>query len=351
MFRVFEGSTADEVWTKVASAFRRGEGSDQSSRAGNTRELLHSAMSISDPTQRWVTSRVPAINPAFAIAETIWILTARNDSAFLNYFNRQLPEYAGHGKTYHGAYGYRLRRHFGIDQIERAYQALNSNPQTRQVTLQIWDSRIDLPSPTGEEASPDIPCNVASILKVRRGRLEWMQILRSNDLYRGLPYNIVQFTTLQEILAGWLGISVGEYNQISNSLHVYVRDLARVEKARLTESLAHVRNSDCLTLPKDESERSFAQLSEHVQTIIDQRISAEALMLNVQRVNLGQSFRNMLCVLSAEGCRRRGSLDIAREIMVECSNPVYKVLFDRWLDRVSRNSKSISEQSDMAVGL
>ncbi|MEK6287791.1 MAG: thymidylate synthase [Acidobacteriota bacterium] len=349
MFRVFEGSTADEVWAKAASAFRRGDGTDQSSRAGDTRELLHSAMSISNPIQRWVISRVPAINPAFAIAETIWIMTGRNDSAFLNYFNRRLPEYAGHGDTYHGAYGYRLRHHFGIDQIERAYQALNSKPHTRQVTLQIWDSRIDLPSPTGQEASPDIPCNVASILKVRRGRLEWMQILRSNDLYRGLPYNIVQFTTLQEILAGWLGIGVGEYNQISNSLHVYARDLPRIEKASLTGSLADVRNTDSLTLPKDESEKSFAQLSENVQTIIDQRISAEALMLNVRRVSLGQAFRNMLCVLSAEGSRRRGSVDIAREIMAECSNPVYKVLFDRWLDRVLGNSKPLSEQNDRVM--
>ena len=337
MFRVFDGKTADEVWRKAAYAFQRGDGADQSSRSGATRELLHSAMSISDPTQRWVTSRVPTINPAFAIAETIWLITGRNDSAFLNYFNRQLPNYAGHSSTYHGAYGHRLRYHFGIDQLERAYQALSSKPDTRQVTLQIWDARIDLPGPKGEEVSPDIPCNVGAILKVRSGKLEWMQILRSNDLYLGLPYNIVQFTTLQEVLAGWLGIQLGEYNQISNSLHVYVRDLTRIKQVLFSDCCADDLNIDSLALPKRESERSFADLSGNIESIIDEGVSAATLIRNVRRATSAPAFRNMLCVLSAEGSRRRGSLDIAREIMAECTNPCYGLLFDRWLLRAAEN--------------
>ncbi|MGH9905438.1 MAG: thymidylate synthase, partial [Pyrinomonadaceae bacterium] len=205
MFQLFEGQTADEVWGNVAKAFRSGEGTAQPSRAGQTREILHSAMSISDPIQRWITSRTPPINPAFAIAEAIWIISGRNDSAFLNYFNSQLPKYAGDGETYHGAYGYRLRHNLQIDQLDRAYQTLKGKPNSRQVVLQIWDGRIDLPTSSGVEASTDVPCNLMSILKVRNGKLEWMQIMRSNDVYRGLPYNIVQFTTLQEVLAGWLG--------------------------------------------------------------------------------------------------------------------------------------------------
>src|SRR5437870_303608 len=124
MFRVFEGQSADSVWCEIAHAFRNGEGTVQPSRIGEMREILHSAMSISNPTQRWITSRVPTINIAFALAEVVWILTGRNNSAFLNYFNRQLPKYAGLGVTYHGAYGRRLRSHLGIDQLQRAYEVL-----------------------------------------------------------------------------------------------------------------------------------------------------------------------------------------------------------------------------------
>jgi len=343
MFRVFEGRTADEVWRTVALAFRRGEGTEQSSRAGDTRELLHSAMSLSEPTQRWVTSRFPPINPAFAIAETIWIITGRNDSAFLNYFNRQLPKFAGHRENYHGAYGYRLRHHLGIDQIERAYQALKFKPQSRQAVLQIWDGRIDLPSDTGEEADADVPCNVLSILKVRRGRLEWMQILRSNDLYRGLPYNLVQFTTLQEVLAGWLDVALGEYNQISNSLHVYCSDIEYLNNSVSYEPGEDLRNTDSLAFPKEESERWFRELADQVQLIINEDVLVDALMLNLRQFNAPEAYRNMLCVLSAEGARRRGRPETADEIMSDCTNPVFRHLFDRWILRFQKDLKSAPE--------
>lgn len=329
MFRVFEDRTADQVWQKVATAFCNGDGTTmQLSRAGQTLEILHSAISIADPIQRWVTSRYPPINPAFAIAEVVWLMTGRNDSAFLNYFNRQLPKYAGDGMTYHGAYGFRLRRHLSIDQLDRAYQALKSKPYTRQVVLQIWDGAVDMPDGFGEEAAPDIPCNIVSILKVRGGKLEWMQILRSNDLYRGLPYNFIQFTTLQEIIAGWLDLEVGQYNQISNSLHVYHSDLERIETFSPNPMPA---NTDTLFFPKIECEKHFRELETKVETIINDDIPADVLNRLVFQCKLPEAFRNMLCILCAEGARRRRQLSVATEIMNYSTNSLYKQLFDNWL--------------------
>lgn len=339
MFRVFEGETADTVWCEVSNAFRNGEGSVQQSRIGQMREILHSAMSICDPTQRWITSRIPTINVAFALAEVVWILTGRNDSAFLNYFNRQLPRFAGKGVTYHGAYGSRLRSHLGIDQLQRAYEVLSAKPSSRQVVLQIWDSRIDLPSDCGEEASTDIPCNVASILKVRDGKLEWMQIMRSNDLYRGLPYNIVQFTTMQEVMAGWLGLELGEYNQISNSLHVYEQDLERVKHSRPGPL---VINSDSLAFSKRESDEYFQELANKIEITIDEGIPANTLLETLRHSTLPQSFRNMLCVLCAEGARRRHQEHLIHDLMLDCTNPVYKQLYDHWLIRCGVKEDSIT---------
>jgi thymidylate synthase len=289
-------------------------------------------MSIRDPSQRWVVSRQPPINVAFAIAEVVWILTGRNDSAFLNYFNRQLPKYAGHGDTYHGAYGYRLRRHFGIDQLERAYKVLKAKSDSRQVVLQIWDGRSDLPDSSGKEASTDIPCNIVSILKVRDEKLEWMQILRSNDIYRGLPYNLVQFTTLQEIVAGWLGLKLVEYNQISNSLHVYEHDLEYISGPPPDQLAANV---DSLAFPKEESDEYFNELAHNVETIINEAISANELVSMVRVSNLPQSLRNMLAILCAEGVRRRLQKGVLNDVMNECTNPVYNYLYKCWLLRLS----------------
>jgi thymidylate synthase len=339
MFRVFDGRTADEVWSEVANAFLNGEGTTQSSRAGQTREILHSAMSINNPAQRWVTSRQPPINIAFAIAEVVWIISGRNDAAFLNYFNRQLSNYAGRGDTYHGAYGHRLRYHLGFDQLERAYQVLKAKPDSRQAVLQIWDGKKDLPNNFGEEASTDVPCNIVSILKVRDGKLEWMQILRSNDIYRGLPYNLVQFTTLQEIIAGWLGLKIGEYNQISNSLHVYEKDL---EYISISAPNRLAVNTDSIAFPKEESDEYFNELTNNIETIINQNVQADRVVSMVRESKLPQSLRNMLAILGAEGVRRRLQQDIIDDIMNECTNPVYGHLYERWLLRCGINKKNVA---------
>src|SRR5437879_1150771 len=111
------------------------------------------------------------MNIAFALEEVVWIMAGRNDSSFLNYYNTELPKYCGNGPIYHGAYGHRLRKRFGIDQVVRAYEALRRNPDSRQVVIQIWDSIVDLPAADGKPSSEDIPCNIVAMLKVRDKQL------------------------------------------------------------------------------------------------------------------------------------------------------------------------------------
>ena len=86
---------------------------------------------------------------------------------------------------------------------------------------------LDFPSDNGLPVADDIPCNICSMLKVRNGRLEWSQIMRSNDIFLGLPHNFVQFMTLQEVLAGWIGIEPGTYTHFADSLHLYEKNAER----------------------------------------------------------------------------------------------------------------------------
>lgn len=329
MFRAFEGKTADEAWRSIASAVCRNDGvSVQASRNGRTREILHATISISNPRQRWVESRNPPMSVAFALAEVVWILSGRNDSAFLNYFNRGLPKFCGDGPAYHGAYGHRLRKHLKFDQLNRAYHSLRNKAESRQVVLQIWDGAIDMPAETGEPQSADIPCNLMSILKVRNGTLEWMQIMRSNDIFRGLPYNFVQFTILQEIMAGWLGLEVGDYNHLSDSLHVYDSDFSKIQDVT---PIAISETDDSLALPKAESDAALAELERHCDAIVDERIGGQSLLNLVVKTSLPPAFRSILCVLAAEGARRRREPQIADAIMAQCRSFTLARLYGRWV--------------------
>jgi thymidylate synthase len=328
----FEGGTADEVWIEAASRFSSGEGvAQQGSRSGETDEVLHAAFEMRDPRQRWIVSRTPALNPAFALAEVVWIVQGRQDSAFLNYWNSKLPEYAGKGEAYDGAYGYRLRHNFGMDQLERAYHTLKNNPETRQVVLQIWDSGRDLPEKNGSPRSEDVPCNVTSLLKVRNGKLEWAQILRSNDLYRGVPHNFVQFTSLQEVLAGWLDIKVGTYTHFADSLHVYAHERETVYPPREIEAKP---NTDTLSLSKSDSDRCFEGLASRVDSFTAANLDRSEHRDATAWKEAPEAIQNMLYVFSAEAARRREWPDLAHDAMGRCSNPAFTQIWDRWWDRV-----------------
>ena len=331
MIHIFEGDSADQVWQMAESRLSNANGIQaQRSRIGATKELLHVGFAIQDPRQRWVISRDPAMNPAFAIAEVVWILSGRNDSAFLNFWNSKLPEYAGHRSAYHGAYGFRLRHHFKVDQLERAYHTLKNNPDSRQVVLQIWDTKADLPDEKGLPVAEDIPCNVCSLLKVRNGKLEWLQIMRSNDLYRGLPYNFVQFTYLQEIIAGWLGLELGSYNQLSDSLHIYQKDTPRFHAIN---SIAPEKNADMLDLTKNESDLVFADMSRHIETFSNKQLMRDELLALASPVSLPQAYKNLLLVVAAESARRRGWVEVIQAVIKDCTNYALVQAWQRWFNR------------------
>lgn len=330
MLAQFQGETADEIW-RQAAAVLTGKGSylRQASRLGATRELLHSTFYLRDPRQRWVLSRRPALNPAFAIAEVVWILLGRNDAGFLNFWNPLLPKFAGKGETYNGAYGHRLRVNMGIDQLERAYHVLTSNPSSRQVILQIWDGALDLPNENGSPRSEDIPCNVVAMPKVREGRLEWLQVMRSNDLFLGTPHNFIQFTTLQEVMAGWLGLEVGSYVQVSDSLHLYEHDMTKVQIAC---SPPTVRNPDRLGLPKSDSDSVLRAMGAAMDRLRDPAMSRSEFHSTCEQ-DLPLGWQNLLRVTAADAARRRGWIEEMTAAAASCGNEVLRTVWRSWAGR------------------
>ncbi|GBE22654.1 MAG TPA: thymidylate synthase [Actinobacteria bacterium] len=330
--RVFSGQTADEVWGAARDALDTDpEVGVQSSRNGPTRELMHIVFDIADPLQRWVNSREPAINPAFALAEVLWIISGSRDLAFLEFWHRDIAKYVGAAEEVHGAYGWRLRHHFGVDQLWSAADALIADPAGRQVVLQIWDPALDLPTAAGSRAE-DIPCNVTAMLKVRGGRLEWTQFCRSNDLFRGVPYNFVQFTSLQEIMAGWIGVEVGGYRHWSDSLHRYETDPIAVASSTTDQP----PNIDTVALSRDQSITELSEVTSRARRMTGDTATLEGIQQLALSYDGCVGFRNWLAVLGAEAARRRGAIELARSLGNECSNPALARAWSRWQARVGK---------------
>lgn len=334
VFTCFEGQTADDVWRAIQESFILGDGwcHAQPSRGGSTHEILHAGLTVTDPRQRWVVSRSPALNPAFALAEMVWIVTGRNDASFLLSFFPGLTEYQGPGPIYEGAYGSRLRQNFGYDQLERAYHALKANGESRQVVLQIWDSSKDMPDDKGQPARKDIPCNIFSLLKIRDGALHWTQVMRSNDVYRGLPYNFVQFTSLHELMAGWLGVELGPYHHLSDSLHVYENTAKHV---RFAANATAAENTDRLEFTMEDTFDLFRELAKRVDEIISLDTKPNDFVRRATWSDAPLAIRNIFSVMVAELARRSEARDEAEEIVDSCKNPALRQMWASWSARTT----------------
>ena len=123
---------------------------------------------------------------------------------------------------FYGAYGGRLHGQIG-DLVQR----FREDPDTRQGVLSIYDGTRDL-----SQHKRDIPCTVSVQFLMRNGRLHMHVNMRSNDIWLGTPYDLVQFSILQLTLAQALDLAPGCYRHTVGSLHLYERD---VEKARQVE--------------------------------------------------------------------------------------------------------------------
>jgi thymidylate synthase len=345
-------ATADMAWREAARQVRD-HGTVQPGRDQPTRELLHVAFTLEDPRQRLVFAR--PFNPALAVAEVIWLLSGGNSSDFLISWNPGMRRYVDGAidtRVLHGAYGHRLGsrpRLSGdveralrvstntasppIDQLRAAYETLCFDPDSRQVVLQIWDANRDLPNPGARSA--DVPCNLLGHLMIRSGRLEWLQVMRSNDLMWGTPINFVQFTCLQEIVAGWLGIDVGNYVHVSDSLHVYERHWAELDSLDLDQqqdAAVPANRADLRITGYNEWEEVWESVAGATVRLAKGVEPREAIAIADEADGLPPAYAEWIALLGAESLRRRGHGEAATEL-INRAGSYWAASWQMWFER------------------
>ena len=170
------------------------------------------------PEERVLFDPIRDANPFFHLIEALWILSGSNTVQLPQHFLSSITRFSDNGKTFHGAYGHRLRNAFGFDQIEAAIRVLRDKPDSRQVVMSIWHPACDLGYNT-----KDTPCNDMVMLDIVDGKLNMTVCNRSNDaIWGAYGANAVQFSILQEYMAASIGVETGVYVQQSNNFHVYL---------------------------------------------------------------------------------------------------------------------------------
>lgn len=232
--------TANKVWAHAIDQLMVA-GDTVPSRLSDTKELSPVMLQVHNPRAPLVTAYCRPVNPAFSLAEVLWILDGRNDVVTLKEYNSRIGDYSDDGKTFNAAYGHRIRKLRG-DYLEDLIATLRVDQGSRQAVLQIWDSTYDLPfvgkdyytaqswegdRALDQAASPhpnttkDRACNVVGHALIRDGRLNWTQFMRSNDAIWGTPNNFMQWMHIMQYVAARVGVELGSYNHVADSFHCY----------------------------------------------------------------------------------------------------------------------------------
>ena len=195
------------------------EGMLRDSRNGPVRVFESPVTTVYErPDERVVFFPERDANPFFHFMEGLWMIAGRNDVEWISRFNASIANYSDDGVTFHGAYGDRWRKHFGMDQLDIIAELLRQNPDDRRIILQMWDPKVDL-----ARGGKDFPCNTAVKFRIVDGRLDMTVENRSNDMIWGAyGANAVHFSMLQEYMVSKIGVNLGHYWQVSTNFHSYV---------------------------------------------------------------------------------------------------------------------------------
>jgi thymidylate synthase len=164
-------------------------------------------------------------NNVFAtIAETMWVLSGRNDLAYLSEYLPRAEDFSDDGKTWRAGYGKRLRNWNGVDQLSQIVRILSEDPNSRRAVITLFDPDRDFIE------TKDVPCNNWLHFLIRDGTLELHVAARSTDLWWGFSgINAFEWSVLLEMMAFWLGVEVGRLTFFTSSLHLYKRHLRRAK--------------------------------------------------------------------------------------------------------------------------
>lgn len=215
---------------------------------------------LENPACPLILSPSRRMNYRFGMAEAMWILSGSDSVDSIAKFNKRMASYSDDSARMWGAYGPRL-----MGQLPHVIETLKRDSDSRQAVVMTWRPMVHEVQPSCDSKrgatafsatraagivtesdmvlsrevgvqrtmfplpnwdgfswrSKDVPCTVAWHFTIRDNKLILTVFMRSNDVWLGLPYDLLSFTTVQRVVASMLGVEPGEYRHVVSNLHMY----------------------------------------------------------------------------------------------------------------------------------
>lgn len=193
-----------------------------SEKVGNTREVRNVSFTFDVNEGNIVSCR--DISLPYLFGEMTWYLAGSQSMQFISKFGSLWSRISDDGETSNSAYGAIMFMRHDFNQVNRIVELLKKDKNSRRAVI-----NFNVPNPRVIETK-DEPCTICLQFLIRNGKLDCTGVMRSNDIWFGLPYDIVFFTEVQKYIAAQVGIGVGTYTHFATSLHVYEKDLDKLSK-------------------------------------------------------------------------------------------------------------------------
>lgn len=197
-----------------------------------TKELNNYSFTLTDLDNNVINIR--NISKSYICGELLWYALGRNDVSFINKFAGLWGRISDDGVTSYSAYGDIVFKRHGFNQVEKIIQLLCNDPESRRAVI-----NFNVPNINVIETKDEI-CTIALQFLIRDGKLNCTGIMRSNDVWYGLPYDVIFFTELTKYIAKRLRIPCGTYTHNVISLHAYERNYEDIATASETKPTSKI---------------------------------------------------------------------------------------------------------------
>lgn len=164
-----------------------------------------------------------------ALGCNVWNQNANENKEWLANPNRKGIDDLG------SIYGVQWRKWINIDgdvfdQLSKVVDDLSKGIDNRREIVTAWN-----PGELSQMALP--PCHMTMIFSLVKGatELDLFLLVRSNDVFLGMPFNVAQYAFLLMLIAQITNKKVGAFRYYANNYHLYVNHLvaARIQSLRM----------------------------------------------------------------------------------------------------------------------
>lgn len=219
MSNQIKASTADELFDKTIAELLK----HKSNIENTPYEIINAHLTLTDPTRNTMCNSKRKMPIRYAIGELLWYLSRNNEAKAIEQFSKFWKDISNKDGTVNSNYGWCIHDKYSFDQWNMIESLLKSDPNTRQAVIHIKEP-LDLRS----NKPKDVNCTLTLQFLIRKGKLDLIVNMRSNDVWLGLPYDVFNFTCMQILMAMKLKLKLGTYYHNVGSLHIYKKDVEKL---------------------------------------------------------------------------------------------------------------------------